>query len=186
MEFLASDNFNTFVRDYSPVLGSPDAKVYITEFLDPECESCRAVYPAVKEIMKEFEGKVKLVVRYAPFHGNSVMAVRILEAARAQGKYWEALELLFEKQPEWGDHHNPRPSLIWTYLPTIGIDVERLQKDMENPIILTRLQRDVEDGRMLDVRQTPTFFVNGKPLTSFGIPQLRSLVKDQVEQTTYQ
>ena len=94
------------------------------EFLDPECESCRELYPYVKQIMAKHKDRVRLVIRYAPFHPNSEFAIRILESLRLQGKYWEGLELLFEHQPEWGSHHNPKPELIWGLLPELGVDVD--------------------------------------------------------------
>jgi protein-disulfide isomerase len=178
--FIAKKNFSTFVRDYSPITGSPDATIYVVEFMDPECETCRAVYPDVKKILKEFDGKIKLVVRYAPFHPNSKLVIKILEASRKQDKYWETLELLFASQPEWGDHHNPNPQLIWDYLPRIGLDIDRIKQDMEDPKIVEIIEQDILDGKTLNVRQTPTFFVNGKSLPSFGMSQLRDLIASEI------
>ena len=62
------------------------------EFFDPSCEACRAFYPIVKSLVNSSFGQVRLVVRYAPLHQGSDTAVKILEAAREQGKYWQALE----------------------------------------------------------------------------------------------
>jgi len=98
--FLATENASLFVREYSPQLGSEEATVYLVEFLDPECESCAAIYPQVKKLLSDYEGQIKLVVRHVPFHKNSKFAIQILEAARKQGKYWEALDLLFRTQPK--------------------------------------------------------------------------------------
>src|SRR3990170_1314945 len=92
--FMAKENASTFVREYSLTLGSDDAKVYIVEFFDPACETCRDFYPFVKNLMAANPGKTKLVVRYAPFHPGSDYFVKILEAARKQGKYWETLEVM--------------------------------------------------------------------------------------------
>jgi protein-disulfide isomerase len=181
--FLAKKDASIFVRDYSPRYGSKEAKVYLTEFLDPECESCRALYPMVKNLLKEFEGKVQLVVRYAPFHGNSKVAISALEAARMQGKYWETLELLFHYQPAWGDHHNPRPELIFELLKKSGLDMDSLLKDIKHPKIAKIIEQDAADLKILNVRMTPTFFVNGKPLEKFGIDHLRSLIHAEVEKT---
>ena len=63
------------VKDHSPSMGPEDAPVQIVEFLDPECESCRALAPMVKALMREYEGKVRLIIRYMPFHGNSILSV---------------------------------------------------------------------------------------------------------------
>jgi len=76
----------TLVRADSPVLGSPEAPVTLVEFLDPECESCAAFAPAVKKIMSDYDGKIRLVVRYMPLHPNSLRAAALTEAAGEQGK----------------------------------------------------------------------------------------------------
>ncbi|OGQ13643.1 MAG: hypothetical protein A3B70_07830 [Deltaproteobacteria bacterium RIFCSPHIGHO2_02_FULL_40_11] len=175
--FLAKENFSTFVRNYSPKLGSDHAKIYLIEFLDPECESCRDFYPYIKQLMSEHEGKIKLVVRYAPLHENSKFAVKILEASRNQNKYWETLELLFRYQPIWGSHHNPRPDLIWAYLPEIGVDVEKIKKDMNSSQIELLIEQDINDANELGVKKTPTFFVNGTPLKQFGFQYLQDAIE---------
>jgi protein-disulfide isomerase len=169
-----------FVREYSAKTGPESARVTIVEFLDPECESCRQFYPYVKEILRKNKDKVQLVIRYAPFHPNSEFAVRIIEAARLQGKYWEALELLFKYQPQWGSHHDPKPELIWEYLPELSLDVEKLKQDMNDPRITSIIKQDILDAKTLDVRATPTFFINGKPLEKFGLNYLQQAVENEL------
>jgi protein-disulfide isomerase len=180
--FMAQDEFKTFVPDHAPRTGAANAKVFVVEFLDPECESCREFYPVTKQLLKDFEGKIQLIVRYAPFHDNSELAIRILEAARRQDKYWETLELLFRYQPEWGSHHDPRPDLIWNHLPELNLDLDRLKKDLEDPQITKNLDQDITDGRKLEIRYTPTFFINGKPLEEFGARQLRAAIEAELRE----
>lgn len=182
LSFMAKADFSTFVRDYSPRLGRADAKVYVVEFLDPECESCREFYSSVKMLLQEYEGKIQLVVRYAPFHGNSIFIIKILEAARKQNRYWETLETLFRYQPEWGNHHHPRPELVWNYLPEAGVNVEQIKKDMEDPAIQSMIEQEIKDGRALNVQATPSFFVNGRPLERFGYEGLKELVESTIRQ----
>lgn len=179
--FLANENHKLFVRDYSPTIGPDDAKVILVEFLDPECESCRAFSPYVKELMKKYEGKIKLVVRYAAFHKNSRYAISIIEAARKQGKFYETLNVLFQNQPVWGNHHNPRPDLIWNFLPLIGLDLEKIKSDMHDPKIAEMIEQDAKDGVQLGVRGTPTFFINGKPLESFSYMQLELQIREELQ-----
>ncbi len=160
------------VRPYSPVLGRADAPVTVVEFLDPECEACRSLYPIVKDVLKRFEGKARLVVRYMPLHKNSSYAASVLEGARKQEKYWEALEMLFAKQPEWGSHHAPRPDLIPGYMKQLGLDMERLNASLGDLEIESKIRQDEDDGRKLGVARTPAFFVNGKMLQELGHEQL--------------
>lgn len=174
---LAMENIELFVRDYSPTLGPDDAEVLLVEFLDPECESCKDFFPYVKSLMSYYPGKIKLVIRYAPFHGNAETAIRIIEAARMQGKYWEALSLLFKYQHEWGSHANPRPELIWKFLPEIELDITKLRIDMQSPQISKIIEQDTKDSINLGVRATPQFFINGKPLLDFGYEQLKNAIE---------
>jgi len=176
----AQKNETSLERNYSPKLGSEKAKVTLVEFLDPECESCRAFYPYVKKLMKDNEGNIRLVVRYALFHRNSGFVATMLEGLRKQGKYWEALELFFEKQPEWGSHHNPQPQRLWSYLPKLNVDIEQLKKDMQDPQIIENIKQDIADGKALGVRATPSFFINGKPLQEFGYIQLKNAIEAEL------
>ncbi len=177
-------NVHLLLRQDAPRLGSPLAPVTVVEFFDPECETCRRFHPMTKMLLQEFDGKVQMVFRYAPFHPNSKFAVQILEAARQQNRYWEVLDVLYQYQPQWGDHHHPQPELIWTYLPQIGgLDIARLKVDMNEPGIQKMIDKDISDGRQLGVQRTPQFFVNGEPLLDFGYEQLRQLVLKHIPST---
>ena len=178
--FMAKENAATFVRDHSQTLGSDDAKVYLVEFMDPACETCAAFTPFVKQMMKANPGKIKLVLRYAPFHDGADYFVTILEAAKKQGKYWETLDVMYNSQPYWASHSNPQPQKIWNFLPAAGLDIEQIRKDMNDPAIAKLIEQDIADAKTLNVRKTPGFFVNGKPLQTFGYRQLQELVQSEL------
>jgi len=171
---------STFVRDYSPVHGDPAAKVEITEFFDPACETCKEFYPLVKKLMDAHPGKVRLYARYAPFHDGSDAVVKILAAAHKQGKFWETLEAVFAAQSSWAPDHHAQAALVWNYIGGVGLDIPRLRQDMQSPEVEGIIQQDLADARKLNVKATPEYFVNGKPLPSFGYDQLKSLVEDAV------
>ena len=181
LDFMAKENASTFVRGHSQTLGSDDAKVYIVEFMDPACETCAAFSPFVKQIMRAYPGKIKLVIRYAPFHDGTDYFVKILEAAKKQGKYWETLNVMYKSQPYWASHSNPQPQRIWEFLPRAGLDIEKIRKDMNDPAIEKIIRQDIADAHTLNVRKTPGFFVNGKPLQAFGYKQLGNLVVSEIE-----
>ncbi len=179
-DFMAEENASTFIRDYSETRGSDDAKVYLVEFMDPACETCAAFFPLVKRIMDANPGKIKLVIRYAPFHDGSDTFVKILEAAKKQGKYWETLEVMFKSQPYWASHSNPQPQRLWEFLPQAGLDIDQIKKDMNDPAIAKIIEQDIADAKTLNVRKTPGYFVNGKPLQNFGLRQLQALVQSEL------
>ena len=168
-------------RDYSPTLGSPDAKVTIVEFYDPACGTCRAFHPFVKQIMGAHPGKIKLVHRYLPLHQGSDYVVKILEASRLQNRYWETLEATFEAQPLWASHDNPQPRNLWMRLGNVGLNFKMIRTDMENPEIAARITQDMADARQLKVSKTPGFFVNGRPLIEFGYKQLQTLIESELD-----
>ena len=178
--FLAANNATLFIREYSPTLGDDDAKVYLIKFTDPACETCRAFHPYVKQLMDAHPGKIKLVIRYNPLHEGADYPVKILEAARKQGKFWETMEILYRTQGHWTRHHVVQPDKIWRILPMAGLDIEKIRKDMNDPTIQKRIDQDLADAKVLGATKTPGFFVNGKPLTTFGLSQLRQLVESEI------
>jgi len=169
------------IRDWSPRQGPAMAKVQVVEFLDPECESCRAMHPIVKRVLSKFENKILFVVRYMPFHKNSKLAASWLEAARIQGKYWQALDLLFARQPQWASHHNPRPELIPPFLQLIGVDIAKAKVDIKKQDISDNLDQDQKDGLELGVNGTPTFFVNGRMLERLSEAGLIAMIEAELE-----
>ncbi|HEY0708447.1 MAG TPA: thioredoxin domain-containing protein [Polyangia bacterium] len=171
---------NVLERPHSPSLGPKDAKVTIVEFLDPECESCRAMSPMVKHVLAQYPGKVRLVVRHLPFHKNSLFAISALYAAREQGKYWELLDSLFANQPAWGDHHHPKPELVPEFARQVGLDMDAFSNGLSNPAAKQYTEQDQADAKVLGVNGTPTFFVNGKMLEQLGYDQLKAMVDEQL------
>ena len=168
------------VRMHTPIIGPQNAPVTIVEFFDPACETCRAFYPIVKQIMAQHPDKVRLALRYAPFHHGSDQVVKLIEAARKQGLYTPVLEALLATQPEWADHAAPNIGIAFEAAARAGLDMGRARQDMETPEIQAVLAQDIEDLTALQVSKTPTFFVNGRSLPSFGPEQLTRLVAEEV------
>jgi protein-disulfide isomerase len=178
--FIAEANAEMFVRPHSPTLGADDAKVYLVKFTDPACETCANFSKFTKDALAAFPGRLKLVIRYAPFHMGAGGAVRILEAAKRQGKFWETLDLLYRHQDVWTKNHQVLVHEIWPLLPELGMDLERLRVDMNDPEITAIIEQDKADAAALGVRKTPGFFVNGKPLETFGQRPLADLIKAEI------
>lgn len=162
------------VREDSPTQGPDDARVVLVEFLDPECEYCRAAFPVVKALLEEYPDDVRLVARYFPLHANSVLAVLATEAAGNQGKYWEMHELLFERQPEWGEQSTPQREKFVEYARELSLDIERFEADLADTEVEAKIMRDRADGIALGVTGTPTFFVNGRLLPQPSYDSLKA------------
>ena len=177
---IASDKLPALERIDAPSKGGKQAKVTIVEFFDPACGTCSQFYPLINNLVKKHQGKVNVIMRYAPLHKGSDDVVKMLEAAHHQGQFWPALELLFANQQRWVEHHVSNPGSALAGIKTLNVDQEQLDKDWQSSKIEKIVAQDVLDGQTLKVRATPQFFVNGKPLVVFGYEELDDLVEEAV------
>jgi protein-disulfide isomerase len=176
----ARPNQELLRRFHAPSRGPSDARVQIVEFLDPACETCRQFYPFVKALLAANPDKIGLSVRHLALHDGSEVVIRILEAAKKQGKYWQALEALLASQPNWTINHRVRPELAWAQLDGIGLDLERIRQDMNDPDIARVIELDRADAMSLKVSKTPEYFVNGRQMNPFGYESLKKLVQEEL------
>ena len=143
------------VRMHSPVFGPQNAPVTIVEFFDPACETCRAFYPIVKNLMAQYPTDVRLVIRYAPFHQGSDVVVKLLESSKSQGKYQEVLEAVLAAQPAWADHGQPNIETAFKVAEQAGLDITKARQEIEKPGMQSLLQQDIEDLTALQVTKSP-------------------------------
>jgi protein-disulfide isomerase len=169
------------IRPHSPSFGPADAPVTLVEFFDPSCEACRAFHPTVMEIKKQFPMQVRVVLRYTAFHQGSDEAVRILEVARMQEKFEQVLDALLEKQPTWALHDGPQMDVAWRVAGAVGLDLKKAESDRLFPGITGVLNQDMADVEAVGIRQTPTFFLDGKRLENVSPESLIAEVKAAVE-----
>ncbi|WP_031511338.1 DsbA family protein [Streptomyces megasporus] len=141
-----------------------DGKVTVVEFLDLECESCRAAFPVVEQLREEYEGRVTFVIRYFPLpgHKNAELAARAVEAAAAQGELEAMYTKMYETQESWGDQQVSHEETFRGFARELGLDMKRFEADWKDPATAKRVEKDRRDGLMLGVQGTPTFFVNGQ------------------------
>ena len=167
--------------DQAPTLGDASAKVHIVEFLDPACETCAQFYPLVKQLVADNPGQVRASLRHVAFHDGSDYVVRVLEASRKQDKYWPTLEAVLASQAKWAPNHTAQPDLVLQAIAGVGLNMSQLMTDMNAPDVAQRVERDRNDAIAMKVTATPEYFVNGRPLPSFGDQQLLSLVREELQ-----
>jgi protein-disulfide isomerase len=169
-------------RSYSSTYGNQDAKVILTEFLDPACSTCAQFFPFVKELVKNSNGKLKVVYRYAPLHKDSDTIATILELAKEQGiAFDEALNTLFSNQDLWVKNHVSIPEVAIVLLEqNNGFDAQKAQQSQIQEV-LDRVKLDINDMDALGINKTPSFFVNGKPLQKFGYDELVKLINSEIK-----
>lgn len=164
---VGSPEHSLLVREDSRVLGEEGASgVTVVEFLDFECEACRAAYPIVEQLREEYAGEVTFVARYFPLpgHFNAERAARAVESAARQGELEAMYQMMYETQESWGEAEEPHDELFRGFAQEIGLDMEQFDTDYASSEVAERVQRDVDDGLELGVQGTPTFYVDGEPL----------------------
>lgn len=155
------------VTDESRVVHrAPDERAVLVEFLDFECEACRAFYPAVEQLRADRGDELTLVVRYFPIpaHQNSTNAALAVEAAARQDRLVEMYQRMYETQAEWGERRDSQASRFRGFAEDLCLDLDRYDADLVDPEVAARVQRDFDAGRALGVQGTPTFFLDGQRL----------------------
>ncbi|UPK66478.1 DsbA family protein (plasmid) [Rhodococcus pyridinivorans] len=145
---------------------APDAKVQLVEFLDFECESCRALYPVMERIRAEYAGRIDIGIRYFPIpsHTNSHLAARVVEAAARQGRLEPMYQRMYETQAQWGESSQSQEAVFRGFAQELGLDITAFERDIADRSVAERVDRDFDAGLALGVQGTPTLFLNGVEL----------------------
>lgn len=158
------DDVGQLVRDNSRHLNTvPTSDVSFVEFLDFECEACRAAFPLVEQLRTEYGDRVNFVIRYFPIpsHFNAERAARAVEAAAQQGQFEPMYKKMYETQSQWGEQQTPADAVFRSFATELGLDMPAFDAAYNDPATLDRINVDVADGEALGVKGTPTFFLDG-------------------------
>lgn len=144
----------------APVRGPEDAPIVIVEFSDFQCPFCARVLPTLKELMKRYPTQVRWAFKHFPLsiHPDAPLAHEAALAAKEQGKFWEMHDRLFLRQKRL-----KRPHLL-QHAKDLGLDLEQFTADLDSGRFKAMVEQDLQEGRQLGIRGTPTFFVNGERL----------------------
>ena len=178
---VLTTNAAALASEHSPMLGAANAKVHIVEILDPACETCATFYPFVKQMLADNPDEIRLSIRHVPFHAG--LGVR---GPAARGEPQARQVLADAGRPAGlaspvGAHHTVQPDLVWPAIAGRRVEHRSADGRHECPEVEQRMQRDIDDARALKVTATPEYFVNGRPLPSFGLQQLQDLVVEALE-----
>jgi protein-disulfide isomerase len=153
--------------------------VTLIEYLDFECEVCKANYPLMKQLTEEFSGDLQIVVRYFPMpgHRNATAAAYAVEAAWKQGKFRQMHDLLFERQAERGEREQEDKNIFMPYAQQIWLDMTQYASDIGSDAVVRRIARDKGQWAWLGVKGTPSFFLNGQRIQNpRSLDEFRTLI----------
>jgi protein-disulfide isomerase len=163
----------TIATDDQPTKGNAAAAVTMVEFTDFQCPSCAQAQPVLEQVLKDFDGQVKLVVRDFPLekHAAAFKAAEAAEAARAQGKYWEYSTLLWQSQAALN------PEKLKHFAVELKLNATQFNAALDAGTFANQVQRDVQDGWRLGVNGTPTLFVNGRRVAEPSYAALKAAIE---------
>jgi protein-disulfide isomerase len=145
------------------IRGHANAPVALEEFGDFECLPCFMLWPAMKNLEKDYAKSLSVTFRQHPLaqHSHALEAARASEAAGLQGRFWEMHDLLYLKRSNWVRAEDVR-AFFNTCASDLGLDLERFTKDMDGEQVAKRIAADDERGASLGIDRTPVVFINGK------------------------
>jgi protein-disulfide isomerase len=165
--------------DDDPVLGAASAPVTIIEFSDFQCPYCRRVQPALKKLLAEYEGKVKLVFRDFPLrsiHPEAQKAAEAAQCANDQQQFWAYHDKLF-------DQTSLKDADLKKYAEELQLDVAQFSTCLDSGKYAKEVDADMQDGQSAGVNSTPSFFINGQPLSgAASFERFQELVDEALEQ----
>lgn len=159
MEIRAIETKNEHVR------GSNDAPVTLEEFGDFECSPCGALSNIITELEKDCGATLRVVFRHYPLetHPHAMEAAIAAEAAGVQGRFWEMHDLLYAEQADWSKAANVQGVFVG-YATRLQLDVEKFKKDAQSPEAKARVASDQARAALLNIKSTPTLFINNSPV----------------------
>lgn len=151
-------------------VGKKDAPVTLMEFGEYENEECAKANEVVKQILEEYEGKVKFNFRHFPLtliHQRSMKASEAAVAAGQEGKFWEMHNVLFNNRRNLGT------TSLKLHSKEAGINNKKFLDELVNGTFGWQVQDDLKEGIDRGVKEIPAFFINDEPFT--GKPTFANL-----------
>ncbi len=153
----------------APTEGPENAPITIVEFSDFQCPFCSRVVPTMKQLQKDYPGKIRFAFRQnpLPFHKDATSAAKASLAAHDQGKFWGMHDLLFENQKDLSDEN------IRKLAKQIGLNMAQFEKAWKSDQFNAQIATDMNFAKSNQATGTPAFFINGvllsgaQPLQSF-------------------
>jgi protein-disulfide isomerase len=170
---LSSDHDKLYADASSPVGGNPKGDVTVVEFFDYQCGYCKMSEPTVEKLLKE-DKNVKFIYKDFPILGPvSTTAAKAALASVKQNKYVAYHDALMGFKGHLTDDD------VYKVAKDVGLDVDKLKKDMEADDIAKIVEANVALGTDIGARGTPTFVIDTTIVPgAMEYPQLKKEVDD--------
>lgn len=151
------DNPEQYIRSHDAVLGADNAPITILEFVDFECDYSRGAYSVMKSVAQKYNLVVRVVFKHLPMeqlHSGAEIAASAAACAKAQGKFWEYHDLLFERK-------KLDPASLLGYAQELKLNTSQFNLCLTENKFEKDIAQDMLDAAQLDLKGTPTYIVNG-------------------------
>lgn len=163
---------------------SAENVVTLVEYADIQCPACRDKHPDINQLLANYEGKLRVIFKHFPLtsiHPNAMEASIASEAVGKQGKFFEYLDLLYEKQAEWSALKLPDKKFE-EYAKSVGVNIEQYKKDLEDPQIQALVDKQRNEGIANGVTGTPSFFLeNTRIATPLNLDEFKKLIDEAIK-----
>ena len=164
----------------APFKGAEKAQVTIVKFEDFECPFCKNVQPALAAVLKQYNGKVRVVHKDLPLEAIHPQAQLAAEAARCAGdqnKFWEYHDTLYAKAPKFA------ADALKAYAKDIGLDTAKFDQCLTSGKHKALVQKDLSEGAQLGLTGTPTFFINGREVSgALPVESFAAIIDEELGQ----
>jgi protein-disulfide isomerase len=143
-------------------VGKKDAPVTLIEFGEYESEECAKVNEVVKQLLEEYEGKIRFQFRHFPLtmiHQRSLKASESAVAAGQEGKFWEMHNVLYANRRNLGT------TSLKLHSKEAGVKNKKFLDELVNGVYGWQVQDDIKEGHNRGVKDLPAFFINDVPFT---------------------
>ncbi len=161
-----------------PAQGPKDAPVRVIEFTDFQCPFCGKARPTVNQVMSEYKGKVRYVLRDFPlsFHKDAVKAHEAGHCADEQGKYWDYTKKIWDNQKAIGMDD------LKKYAGEVKLNASKFNECLDSGKYGDKVRQSQQYGESVGVSGTPAFFVNGRMISGARpFASFKEIIDDELE-----
>ena len=161
----------------SATKGPADAPVTLTLFDDFQCPYCARLVPTIEQVTQAYPNQVRVVFKHFPLsmHKFAKQAAAASIAARNQGKFWPLHDQLFANYNQLNDEK------IRALAASVGLDMERFDKDIQDPALQQEIAADMQLGTSSGVRGTPAVYINGVQLKDRSLAGFRKAIDAELQ-----
>jgi protein-disulfide isomerase len=166
------------IEEGRAIWGPKDAKITIVEYSDFQCPYCSRGFQTIQEVKKAYPNQIRFVFKHLPleFHPMAMPAAKYFEAIARQDadKAYKFHDMVFENQ---GELNAKKEAFLKETAKKVGADMKKLDKDLNDPTLMDRINKDTAEAQKFGISGTPGFIINGVSLKgAYPFPEFKNII----------